>query len=187
MVKNISFILKSHRLKTKGKYGMYKLKSSFIPQNTKLDLIHKFCIWLEYELNIKSLLSLNKIPVEELISNIKVAIKNLDITKSEEIRQDIAKILRTSKPPASNISIKEKRALNNLRKNKNIVILNVDKGNATVIMNIIDYDNKMEEHLNKSGCYKIISKDPSEKIMHKVIKKNQRIITWWYHKKENHP
>lgn len=81
MVKNISFILKSHRLKTKEKYGMYKLKSSFIPQNTELDLIHKFRIWLDYELCIKSLLSLNKIPVEELISNIEVAIKNLDIEK----------------------------------------------------------------------------------------------------------
>lgn len=109
--------------------------------------------------------------MEELISNIEVAIKNLDIAKSEEMRQDIAKILRTSKPPQSNISIKEKRALNNLRKNKNIVILKVDKGNSTLIMNIIDYDNKMEEHLNKSGCYKIINKDPSEKIMREVIKK----------------
>jgi len=109
--------------------------------------------------------------VEELISNIEVAIKNLDIAKSEEMRQDIAKILRTYKPPTANISIKEKRALNNLRKNKNIVILKADKGNTSVIMNIIDYDNKMEEHLNKSGCYKIINKDPSEKIMREVIKK----------------
>ena len=46
--------------------------------------------------------------MEEVISNIEVAIKNLDITQSEEIRQDIAKILRTSKPPTSNISVEEK-------------------------------------------------------------------------------
>ncbi|MCY6525048.1 hypothetical protein, partial [Actinobacillus pleuropneumoniae] len=70
----------------------------------------------------------NKIPVEEVISNIEVAIKNLDIEKSEEIRQDIVKILRTAKPPTSNISKEEKRALNNLRRNKNIVILKDDKG-----------------------------------------------------------
>lgn len=113
----------------------------------------------------------NKITVEEVISNIEVALKNLDIKKGEEIRQDIAKISRTSKPPASNISLEEKRALNNLRKNKNIVILKADKGNATVIMNRIAYDNKMEDHLNNSGCYKIIDKDPSEKVMREVIKK----------------
>ena len=29
----------------------------------------------------------------------------------------------------------------------------------------------MEEHLNNSGCYKIISKDPSDKIMREVINK----------------
>lgn len=129
----------------------------------------------------------NKIPVEEVISNIEVAIKNLDITKSEEIRQDIAKILRTSKPHASNISVEEKRALNNLKKNKNIVILKVDKGNAIVIMNRIDYDNKMEEHLNNSGCYKIINKDPSEKIMREVIKKIKESSQDDVTKKENPP
>lgn len=71
-------------------------------------------------------ITLNKIPVEEVISNIEVAIKNLDIAKSEEIRQDITKILRTSKPPPSKITVEGKRALNNLRKSKNIVILKVD-------------------------------------------------------------
>ena len=97
-----------------------------------------------------------KILVEEVISNIEVAIKDLDIAKSEEIRQDIAKILRTSKPSTSNIYVEEKRALNNLRKNKSIVILKFDKGNTTIIMNRINYDIKMEEHLSNSGCYKII-------------------------------
>ena len=109
--------------------------------------------------------------MEEVISNIEVAIKNLDIAKSEEIKQDISKTLRTSKPPASNISLEEKIALNNPRKNKNVVILKADKGNTIVIMNRIDYDIKMGEHLNNSGCNKIINKYTSEKIMRKVIKK----------------
>lgn len=60
----------------------------------------------------------NKIPIEEVISNIEVSIKNLEIAKIKEIGQDIAKILRTAKPPTSNISIEERRALNNLRKIK---------------------------------------------------------------------
>ena len=34
-----------------------------------------------------------------------------------------------------------------------------------------DYDKKMEEHLNNSGCYKILNKDPSSKILKEVTNK----------------
>lgn len=46
------------------------------------------------------------------------------------------------------ITYSEKRALQELRNNKDIVILPADKGNATVVMNTIDYKEKMTLILN---------------------------------------
>lgn len=93
--------------------------------------------------------------------------------EAEEIRQDFAKILRNSKPPSNNILKEEKTTLNNLKNNKDITILKGDKGNATIIMNRSNYDSKMENHLNNSGCYKILNKVPSAKIIKDVTKKTK--------------
>jgi len=38
-------------------------------------------------------------------------------------------------------------------------------------MDRTDYDHKMEEHLNNSGCYKVLNKDPSNKILRQVSNK----------------
>jgi len=93
----------------------------------------------------------NKIHVDDIISNIEVALKDFNQVKSEEIRQDIAKILRNAKPPSCNIIKEEKIALNNLKNNKYIIILKEYKGNATIIMNRAEFDRKMEYHINNSG------------------------------------
>ena len=74
-------------------------------------------------------------------------------------------MLTHARSPSCNISKEEKLALNNLKRNKKLIILNEDKGNATVIMDRFEYDKKMEEHLNNSGCYKILNKYPNTKIL----------------------
>jgi hypothetical protein len=51
------------------------------------------------------------------------------------------------KSPRSNISKEEHQALKNLRSNAKLVILRVDKGGATVIMNHDDYNKRIIEHL----------------------------------------
>lgn len=43
--------------------------------------------------------------------------------------------------------------------------MKADKGNATVIMDKEVYHSKMLDHLNSSGSYRIINKDPGNKIM----------------------
>ena len=72
-------------------------------------------------------------------------------------------ILRKAKPPMSNISKPEFEALKSLKNNQDIVFLNADKGGATVILNKVDYRNKMLDHLLNSGSYKKLNKNPLKK------------------------
>lgn len=79
-------------------------------------------------------------------------------------------VLRTTKPPRSNLNKEEHEALMNLRNNDGIVVLKADKGGAMVIMNKIDYNTKMIEHLTTSGSYKKLSNNPISKVIKEVKK-----------------
>jgi hypothetical protein len=61
-------------------------------------------------------------------------------------------------------------AIKNLRNNENIVILKADKGGATVVMNRIDYNSKMKEHLTNTGSYKKLENNPISKVIKEVKK-----------------
>ncbi|XP_060518420.1 uncharacterized protein LOC132697146 [Cylas formicarius] len=100
------------------------------------------------------------IPKEEIISEIETVIDHLESSTAEEVRQDVACILRKAKTPASNITKEEERALICLRKNKEIMILPADKWNATVVMNTEDYKRKVQQIL-EDDCYKKVSRDPT--------------------------
>lgn len=107
-------------------------------------------------------ISPTKIPINDVISNIEVAIKNTDQDVAEEIRQDVAKILRRAKPPSRNISKDESLALNNIRKNKNIIILKANKGNTIILMDRSEELNYLFNVLKNNGY--------EENIIHKTIK-----------------
>ncbi|XP_045501401.1 uncharacterized protein LOC123698697 [Colias croceus] len=106
-----------------------------------------------------------KIPCEEIISHVEDTLFKNNILKedAEAIRQDISCVLRTCKPPKPNISRSESIALKHLRKNEDIIVLRADKGNATVIMDTSDYNNKMSEILSDENTYKKVDKDPTNK------------------------
>jgi hypothetical protein len=71
--------------------------------------------------------------------------------------------LQTSKSPTSNISKKELKAVKSLRINKFIRILPADKDNCIVVLDEIEYRNKIDTLL-KSGDYETLSKDPAAKV-----------------------
>ncbi|XP_074026892.1 uncharacterized protein [Leptinotarsa decemlineata] len=102
-----------------------------------------------------------RIPVENIISNVESALNRIDDKETQEsIRQDIAHVLKNAKPPTRNIPHKEYQALKNLRENEDIIILPADKGNATVVLNTIDYESKMMKLL-EDPAYKKIVRDPT--------------------------
>ena len=84
---------------------------------------------------------------------------------------EVKKILKRAqinKKAPSNITKEELKVLNELKKDKDRIILTADKVVALVVMNKTDYINKSEELLNTS-TYKRITEDPTNKQKAKLI------------------
>lgn len=64
-----------------------------------------------------------------------------------------------SKPPPPNLPAAEIHALRKLKKNNKIVVLPADKGNATVVMDTLAYDQKIKSLLD-DNAYLPVNKDP---------------------------
>nr|XP_022903159.1 uncharacterized protein LOC111415639 [Onthophagus taurus] len=108
-----------------------------------------------------------KFPKEEIICEVEAVIRRIPAVKAEEVRQDIARVLKTATPPKSNLTMNERRALRTIREKPDIIILPTDKGNATVVMDRKEYDDKIKSLLDPA-TYKKIKKDPIEKIVRKM-------------------
>jgi hypothetical protein len=66
------------------------------------------------------------------------------------------------------LSKEESVALKDLRNDETVVILRADKGGAIVLMNLNDYNRKMNEHLSQSGSYRKLNCNPIKKIIRQV-------------------
>jgi hypothetical protein len=65
------------------------------------------------------------------------------------------RILQDSSRPKDNLNGAERRALRALRKNTDLTILLADKGNATVVLNTVDYNHKIGALLQSSAYRKL--------------------------------
>ena len=73
-----------------------------------------------------------------------------------------------SKSKKSNLSVTQQKALKFLKaKSKEVQILPVDKGTATVVMTNEQYNEKMDEHLG-AFTYSLLKKDPTESLARKL-------------------
>ena len=107
---------------------------------------------------------------ETIICDIEDIIQNLSKVDKETVRKDCAIILRTAKPPKSNLTKEEHLALKNLRNNEDIIIVKADKGGATVIMDKSEYNLKTVHHLTTSGSYRKLERNPISKVIREVKK-----------------
>ncbi|PNF42699.1 hypothetical protein B7P43_G14177 [Cryptotermes secundus] len=78
-------------------------------------------------------------------------------------------MLEKSKSSRPNITMKELKAVKSLRLNKEIRILQADKGNCTVVLDESKYKDKLNTLL-ESGVYETLPKDPTAKVERKVQK-----------------
>ena len=85
---------------------------------------------------------------------------------------DVNRILNTftNKPIHTNITKAEHLALENLRKDKDHIIVTADKGVALVVMDKTEYITKCEALLQDSSVYQHLSKDTSPAIHKELIK-----------------
>ena len=103
------------------------------------------------------------IPTDEYIVATEQACKFLPDDESHQLRAKVAGLHHSAKPPQSNLSKRERQALGNLAKNRDITILPADKGKATVIMDTAEYESKVKEMLGDRRIYEVLQSDPTPK------------------------
>ena len=87
----------------------------------------------------------SKIPVLDIISGVELGLSQVNFANKCSInsaRSKVVEILKRAKPPKPNLSKAEKRAMEELKQYDDIVILNADKGNNTIVMDKLEYDKK---------------------------------------------
>ena len=86
----------------------------------------------------------------------------------EELRGETKAILKNIRPPKPNISKREEKAIQELRKDQGKIVLTVDKGVAMVVLEKDDYIRKSEDLL-KQDTYRELAADPTNKYKNKLI------------------
>ena len=79
--------------------------------------------------------------------------------------QGLISVTTPGRKTYSNLTLQEKSALNNLKKNQSIVIKPCDKGGGICIMNTKDYPTKIHTHLRDHNTYKLLTFNPTSAII----------------------
>ena len=106
------------------------------------------------------------------------ACNQLQQGKGEELRGEVKSILKKIQAPRHNITGEERKAIDELRKDKSRIILTVDKGVSMVVMNREDHNRKAEDILHQPA-YKPIPTDPTNTYKNKPISLLKSIKTGW--------
>ena len=176
-------------------------KINRLNNKTKADSINSSC-WIKNLTNIdipvyvNEVLSLGPnfaiplknpedIPIPDIIANIEISLQNLNHETKDELRSKCCNIITNYKNNFNkkNPHIKQQKSLLNkvnktktfLKKNKNLLILNPDKSNKTVIMYENDYDTKINDLLQDHNTYKELKSDPTNIYQ----KNNNSLISRW--------
>ena len=98
------------------------------------------------------------------------------LIKNAAISEISTFIHKWKKPRRFNLSKDEIKTLNEIKVIEDIVITQADKGGKIVIMDKIDYINKIEEKLNDTNVYEEIKKDPTSTIKTEISKKVTKLL-----------
>ena len=102
-----------------------------------------------------------KVLFPEIVAAVEGGLKRSGSTLAEQARTRITGLLAKSRPPPSNLHPTEYKALKNLKADETIVIAPTDKRNATMVMDLSDYDRKIKELLADTDTYEILPRDPT--------------------------
>jgi hypothetical protein len=120
---------------------------------------------LERELNF----AVNTMSNSEMVCAAESARYKLPSAMGMEFCWRIRCMLEKSRPLASKITRKECMAFKSMKDNKDIRILQAEKGNCTVLSNESTYKEKISSLL-ESGVYDLLRKDTTSQIERKVRK-----------------
>ena len=115
-------------------------------------------------------------PNLEYITAIEAACTKLGQQDAEELRANINWVLRASHPPKSHLTKAQNLAIKELKRDRDHIVLTVDKGVAMVIMDRQDYISKANTLLSQN-MYRSIPWDPTNTIKNKLITILKRVKT----------
>ena len=101
-----------------------------------------------------------KISFQNDINNFKSKFNN-SITLNSQLQHIAFECLETAKIKEYNLTKEEEKALYDLSKDKTIIVNKADKGNAIVIQNKSDYENKMFDLLSDKSKFECLEYDPT--------------------------
>ena len=104
----------------------------------------------------------------EYISAVEQTCQKMAHGEAEELKAEVKAVLKKSQHPIANITREEQKALNELKKDTNRVMLTADKGTCLVVMDKEEYINKAQDLL-KEDTYRVIPEDPTNKQKNKLI------------------
>ena len=108
---------------------------------------------------------MRKISIKDLVCEIENSIFNLPREQEEKFETRMWCSDKNAKWPKYNIYKDETIVFKNMRESKEIKGIKVDKGNSTIIMNKLNYEDKMLEHPLNNKNYKEISRYLNNKAM----------------------
>lgn len=121
---------------------------------------------LEKGLNFSS--APNKIPTTHLMATVERGLSKRQSDVASDARKRILSLLSRSKPPQSNLTPEQKKAVERRCARDDILILPADKGWATVVMARDDYLDKMNVLLTDEKMYQPLEKDPTPSLEWKM-------------------
>ena len=108
-----------------------------------------------------------QIPITDIVARTKATARKLDALSTDRLRTGVSEVLKRAKPPDYNLSGGMQRAVKSLKQDESIAILPADKGNTTVILDRMKYDDKLRSLLGDGDTYRKKSHNQDEDQGHK--------------------
>ena len=116
----------------------------------------------------------NNLPDVDFITGIELVCYKLSEQDSKELRAETNCLLRKATAHRANITREEKKALRELKDDKDRILLTVDKGVAMVVLDKKKYLEKADALLVKPA-YRTADRDPTNKLKARLIQTFRRI------------
>ena len=107
-------------------------------------------------------------PIVECITEVEKVCQKLGQGVADELRGRIKIILKKARTPRQNITKEECKAIGELKRDNNTLVLTAGKGVACVVMDKEDYVQKAKELLDQP-TYRTITNDPTTKYKNKLV------------------
>ena len=114
--------------------------------------------------------------------------RELPESTKDDIRSRIASTLQSTSLTDCNLTKDELHAIKRLKNDKDIIILPVDKGCVTVVMDKMDYTDKMDSLVNDRQTYEPLKRDPTPALQRRLngklldLKKTEAIDIQLYYR-----